>query len=52
MAESRKGVSWEADAVIQARNGDSLDSMVIVGGEKWTERNDSKDMGRKGESQG
>lgn len=49
MAESRKRVSWEADTVIQARNGDGLDS-VVVGGEKWTERNDSKDMGRKGES--
>lgn len=52
MAESRKGVSWEADTVIQARNGNGLDSMVVVGGEKWTERDDGKDMGRKGESQG
>lgn len=52
MAESRKGVSWEADTIIQARNGNGLDLMVVVGGEKWTERDDGKDMGRKGESQG
>lgn len=48
MAGSRKGASWEADAVVQTRNGGGLDS-VVVGGEKWTEKNDSQDVGRKGE---
>lgn len=52
MAGSRNGVCWEADTVIQGRNGGSHDSMMVVGGEKWTENNDSQEVGRKGESQG